>query len=205
MKKQTQMGLQKASVASSSLHDALPLRQELANDSTMPKPPERAGGSFPTSERRREEERKEKRRKRRLPGLSPRNYGRDKLGVVFLIRTRQASCRLPTSSDRLTDRQTTSRPRVTHVGVSGERDSWHIAFTPTLRTCGIQTNRQRERDTWVVSVGCHSINGFKAFRDIRQFMFLKTGATLDDGDLFIRTRMKKAGGPINEKSAAMIV
>ncbi|MQL76728.1 hypothetical protein Taro_009110, partial [Colocasia esculenta] len=34
--------------------------------------------------------------------------------------------------------------------------------------------------------------------------FLKTGATLDRGDLFIRTRMKKAGGPVNEESAAMI-
>ncbi|MQL73767.1 hypothetical protein Taro_006113, partial [Colocasia esculenta] len=34
--------------------------------------------------------------------------------------------------------------------------------------------------------------------------FLKTGATLDRGDLFIRTRMKKAGGPINDESAAMI-
>ncbi|MQL79694.1 hypothetical protein Taro_012136, partial [Colocasia esculenta] len=34
--------------------------------------------------------------------------------------------------------------------------------------------------------------------------FLKIGATLDRGDLFIRTRMKKAGGPVNEESAAMI-
>ncbi|MQM10975.1 hypothetical protein Taro_043874 [Colocasia esculenta] len=34
--------------------------------------------------------------------------------------------------------------------------------------------------------------------------FLKTGATLDRGDLFIRTRMKKAGGPVNDESAAMI-
>ncbi|MQL83833.1 hypothetical protein Taro_016322 [Colocasia esculenta] len=37
-----------------------------------------------------------------------------------------------------------------------------------------------------------------------EFKFLKTGATLDRGDLFIRTRMKKAGGPVNEESAAMI-
>ncbi|MQM00331.1 hypothetical protein Taro_033062, partial [Colocasia esculenta] len=37
-----------------------------------------------------------------------------------------------------------------------------------------------------------------------EFKFLKTGATLDLGDLFIRTRMKKAGGPVNEESAAMI-
>ncbi|MQM02124.1 hypothetical protein Taro_034890, partial [Colocasia esculenta] len=35
-------------------------------------------------------------------------------------------------------------------------------------------------------------------------IFLKTGATLDRGDLFIRTRMKNAGGPVNEESAAMI-
>ncbi|MQM21768.1 hypothetical protein Taro_054813, partial [Colocasia esculenta] len=34
--------------------------------------------------------------------------------------------------------------------------------------------------------------------------FLKTGVTLDRGDLFIRTRIKKAGGPVNEESAAMI-
>ncbi|MQL71286.1 hypothetical protein Taro_003650, partial [Colocasia esculenta] len=37
-----------------------------------------------------------------------------------------------------------------------------------------------------------------------EFKFLKTGATLDRGDLFIRTRMKKAGGPVNEESSAMI-
>ncbi|MQL85315.1 hypothetical protein Taro_017832 [Colocasia esculenta] len=36
------------------------------------------------------------------------------------------------------------------------------------------------------------------------FKFLKTGATLDRGDLFIRTRMKKAGGTVNEESVAMI-
>ncbi|MQL71362.1 hypothetical protein Taro_003702 [Colocasia esculenta] len=37
-----------------------------------------------------------------------------------------------------------------------------------------------------------------------EFKFLKIRATLDRGDLFIRTRMKKAGGPVNEESAAMI-
>ncbi|MQL99898.1 hypothetical protein Taro_032625 [Colocasia esculenta] len=37
-----------------------------------------------------------------------------------------------------------------------------------------------------------------------EFKFLKIGATLDRGDLFIRTRIKKAGGPVNEESAAMI-
>ncbi|MQL84355.1 hypothetical protein Taro_016865 [Colocasia esculenta] len=37
-----------------------------------------------------------------------------------------------------------------------------------------------------------------------EFKFLKTGATLDRGDLFIRTRMKKAGGPVNDESAGMI-
>ncbi|MQM05115.1 hypothetical protein Taro_037920, partial [Colocasia esculenta] len=37
-----------------------------------------------------------------------------------------------------------------------------------------------------------------------EFKFLKTMATLDRGDLFIRTRIKKAGGPVNEESAAMI-
>ncbi|MQM02351.1 hypothetical protein Taro_035111 [Colocasia esculenta] len=37
-----------------------------------------------------------------------------------------------------------------------------------------------------------------------EFKFLKTRATLDRGDLFIRTRMKKAGGPVNGESAAMI-
>ncbi|MQL98539.1 hypothetical protein Taro_031253 [Colocasia esculenta] len=37
-----------------------------------------------------------------------------------------------------------------------------------------------------------------------EFKFLKIGATLDRGDLFIRTRMKKAGGPVNDESAAMI-
>ncbi|MQL93900.1 hypothetical protein Taro_026554 [Colocasia esculenta] len=36
------------------------------------------------------------------------------------------------------------------------------------------------------------------------FKFLKIGATLDRGELFIRTRMKKVGGPVNEESAAMI-
>ncbi|MQL95433.1 hypothetical protein Taro_028098, partial [Colocasia esculenta] len=39
---------------------------------------------------------------------------------------------------------------------------------------------------------------------LEEIKFLKTGATLDRGDLFIRTHMKKAGGPINEESAAMI-
>ncbi|MQM10117.1 hypothetical protein Taro_043007, partial [Colocasia esculenta] len=39
---------------------------------------------------------------------------------------------------------------------------------------------------------------------LEEFKFLKTGATLDRGDLFIRTRMKKAGGSVNEESAAMI-
>ncbi|MQM12273.1 hypothetical protein Taro_045189 [Colocasia esculenta] len=34
--------------------------------------------------------------------------------------------------------------------------------------------------------------------------FLKTGATLDRGDMFISTRMKKAGGLVNQESAAMI-
>ncbi|MQM20102.1 hypothetical protein Taro_053117 [Colocasia esculenta] len=38
----------------------------------------------------------------------------------------------------------------------------------------------------------------------KEFKFLKTGATLDRGDLFIRTGMKKAGGPVNDESAAMI-
>ncbi|MQL68036.1 hypothetical protein Taro_000295 [Colocasia esculenta] len=37
-----------------------------------------------------------------------------------------------------------------------------------------------------------------------EFKFLKIGATLDRGDLFIRTRMKKAGVPVNDESAAMI-
>ncbi|MQL95873.1 hypothetical protein Taro_028545, partial [Colocasia esculenta] len=46
--------------------------------------------------------------------------------------------------------------------------------------------------------------GSKNFADIYHEEFLKTGATLDRGDLFIRTRMKKAGGPVNEESAAMI-
>ncbi|MQL76764.1 hypothetical protein Taro_009186, partial [Colocasia esculenta] len=36
-------------------------------------------------------------------------------------------------------------------------------------------------------------------------VFLKIGATLDRGDLFIRTRMKKAGGQVNDESASMIV
>ncbi|MQM05895.1 hypothetical protein Taro_038713 [Colocasia esculenta] len=40
--------------------------------------------------------------------------------------------------------------------------------------------------------------------DLHVSNFLKTRATLDRGDLFIRTRMKKAGGPVNEESAAMI-
>ncbi|MQL70870.1 hypothetical protein Taro_003176 [Colocasia esculenta] len=38
----------------------------------------------------------------------------------------------------------------------------------------------------------------------QEFKFLKTGATLDRGDLFIRTCMKKAGGPVNDESATMI-
>ncbi|MQM12757.1 hypothetical protein Taro_045678, partial [Colocasia esculenta] len=46
--------------------------------------------------------------------------------------------------------------------------------------------------------------GSKSFADIYHNEFLKTGATLDRGDLFIRTRMKKAGGPVNDESAAMI-
>ncbi|MQL95681.1 hypothetical protein Taro_028358 [Colocasia esculenta] len=46
--------------------------------------------------------------------------------------------------------------------------------------------------------------GSKSFADIYHEEFLKIGATLDRGDLFIRTRMKKAGGPVNEESAAMI-
>ncbi|MQM22665.1 hypothetical protein Taro_055721 [Colocasia esculenta] len=46
--------------------------------------------------------------------------------------------------------------------------------------------------------------GSKSFADIYHEEFLKTGATLDRGDLFIRTRMKKAGGPVNDESAAMI-
>ncbi|MQL96157.1 hypothetical protein Taro_028833 [Colocasia esculenta] len=46
--------------------------------------------------------------------------------------------------------------------------------------------------------------GSKSFVDIYQGEFLKTGATLDCVDLFIRTRMKKSGGPVNEESAAMI-
>ncbi|MQM07279.1 hypothetical protein Taro_040121, partial [Colocasia esculenta] len=46
--------------------------------------------------------------------------------------------------------------------------------------------------------------GSKNFVDIYHEEFLKTGATLDHGDLFIRTRMKKAGGPVNDESAAMI-
>ncbi|MQL85846.1 hypothetical protein Taro_018374 [Colocasia esculenta] len=57
------MGLHEASAASSSLHDAPPLRHKLADDSTTPKPTERAGGSFPSPERRREEERKRMRSK----------------------------------------------------------------------------------------------------------------------------------------------
>ncbi|MQL70088.1 hypothetical protein Taro_002382 [Colocasia esculenta] len=46
--------------------------------------------------------------------------------------------------------------------------------------------------------------GSKSFADIYHEEFLKTGATLDRGDLFIKTRMKKAGGPVNDESAAMI-
>ncbi|MQM15050.1 hypothetical protein Taro_047988 [Colocasia esculenta] len=46
--------------------------------------------------------------------------------------------------------------------------------------------------------------GSKSFADIYHDEFLKTGSTLDRGDLFIRTRMKKAGGPVNDESAAMI-
>ncbi|MQL93635.1 hypothetical protein Taro_026281 [Colocasia esculenta] len=46
--------------------------------------------------------------------------------------------------------------------------------------------------------------GSKSFADIYHDEFLKTGAILDRGDLFIRTRMKKAGGPVNDESAAMI-
>ncbi|MQM14312.1 hypothetical protein Taro_047240 [Colocasia esculenta] len=46
--------------------------------------------------------------------------------------------------------------------------------------------------------------GSKSFADIYHDEFLKTGATLDRGDLFIRTRMKKAGSPVNDESAAMI-
>ncbi|MQM10240.1 hypothetical protein Taro_043130 [Colocasia esculenta] len=46
--------------------------------------------------------------------------------------------------------------------------------------------------------------GSKSFADIYHEEFLKTEATLDRGDLFIRPRMKKAGGPVNEESAAMI-
>ncbi|MQL70152.1 hypothetical protein Taro_002454, partial [Colocasia esculenta] len=46
--------------------------------------------------------------------------------------------------------------------------------------------------------------GSKSFADIYHEEFLKTGATLDRGDLFIRTRMKKAGSPVNDESAAMI-
>ncbi|MQL99314.1 hypothetical protein Taro_032038 [Colocasia esculenta] len=34
--------------------------------------------------------------------------------------------------------------------------------------------------------------------------FLTTRATLDRGDLFIRTRMKKSGGPVNDESATII-
>ncbi|MQM20888.1 hypothetical protein Taro_053918 [Colocasia esculenta] len=40
--------------------------------------------------------------------------------------------------------------------------------------------------------------------DLHVSKFLKIGATLDCVDLFIRTRMKKAGGPVNEENAAMI-
>ncbi|MQM13707.1 hypothetical protein Taro_046634 [Colocasia esculenta] len=47
--------------------------------------------------------------------------------------------------------------------------------------------------------------GSKSFADIYHEEFLKTRATLDRGDLFIRTRMKKAGSPFNEESAAIIV
>ncbi|MQM06679.1 hypothetical protein Taro_039507, partial [Colocasia esculenta] len=46
--------------------------------------------------------------------------------------------------------------------------------------------------------------GSKSFADIYHEEFLKTGATLDHGDLFIRTRMKKAGSPVDEESVAMI-
>ncbi|MQL91613.1 hypothetical protein Taro_024232 [Colocasia esculenta] len=46
--------------------------------------------------------------------------------------------------------------------------------------------------------------GSKSFADIYHDKFLKTGATLDRGDLFIRTRIKKAGGPVNDESATMI-
>ncbi|MQL94399.1 hypothetical protein Taro_027048, partial [Colocasia esculenta] len=46
--------------------------------------------------------------------------------------------------------------------------------------------------------------GSKSFADIYHEEFLKIGATLDHGDLFIRTRMKKAGGPVNEESADKI-
>ncbi|MQM14997.1 hypothetical protein Taro_047934 [Colocasia esculenta] len=46
--------------------------------------------------------------------------------------------------------------------------------------------------------------GSKSFVDIYHEEFLKTGATLDRGNLFIRTRMKKTGGPVNDESAAMI-
>ncbi|MQL96599.1 hypothetical protein Taro_029277, partial [Colocasia esculenta] len=46
--------------------------------------------------------------------------------------------------------------------------------------------------------------GSKSFANIYHEEFLKTGVTLDRGDLFIRTRMKKAGGPVNDESAAMI-
>ncbi|MQM15288.1 hypothetical protein Taro_048232 [Colocasia esculenta] len=46
--------------------------------------------------------------------------------------------------------------------------------------------------------------GSKSFANIYHEEFLKTGVTLDRGDLFIRTRMKKAGSPVNEESAVMI-
>ncbi|MQM06888.1 hypothetical protein Taro_039718 [Colocasia esculenta] len=70
-------------------------------------------------------------------------------------------------------------------------------FTPYQKTqqhfaC---SDRRVVEDQWKKLVQIWSLEEFK---------FLKIGATLDRGDLFIRTCMKKAGGPVNDESAAMI-